>query len=126
MFKLDPQNRLPIYEQLKQKIEQLILIGDLKKDDPLPSVRKIANDLGINPNTVQKAYKQLEANHIIYSVAGIGSFIKIDKQTDKTFSQSYQASLEESLLLAQKAGMSKQQILQLVNRIFTIKEESDK
>jgi GntR family transcriptional regulator len=75
MIKLDLQSRLPIYEQLKAKISELVLLGELKPDDQLPSVRSFARDLGINPNTVQKAYQELERDNIIYSVAGRGSYI---------------------------------------------------
>lgn len=75
MIRLDLQSRLPIYEQLKTKIGELVLLGELKPDDQLPSVRSFARELGINPNTVQKAYQDLERDNIIYSVAGRGSYV---------------------------------------------------
>ena len=75
MFKLDMQSRTPIYEQLKEQITDLVVIGVLEPGDQLPSVRSLARDLGVNPNTVQKAYQDLEREQVIHSVSGIGSFI---------------------------------------------------
>lgn len=75
MFKLDMQSRTPIYEQLKEQITDLVVIGVLEPGDQLPSVRSLARDLGVNPNTVQKAYQDLEREQVIHSVSGKGSFI---------------------------------------------------
>ena len=70
MFDLDLQSRTPIYEQLYKKTIELIIKGVLKENDQLPSVRSLAKEIGVNPNTVAKAYQELERNKIIYSVSG--------------------------------------------------------
>lgn len=75
MFSIDLTSRIPIYEQIYEKIIGLILNGTLKENDQLPSVRSLAKSTGANPNTVAKAYQELERNKIIYSVPGRGSFI---------------------------------------------------
>lgn len=75
MFDIDLMSRTPIYEQLYRRVTQLILKGVLKEQDKLPSVRSLAGDLGVNPNTVAKAYALLERDGIIYSLAGRGSFV---------------------------------------------------
>jgi len=75
MISIDLRSRTPIYEQLNKKISELILKGILKEHDQLPGVRTLAKELGINPNTVSKAYQELERNKIIYSVSGRGCFI---------------------------------------------------
>ena len=75
MFDIDLMSRTPIYEQLYRKVTQLIHKGILKEKDKLPSVRSLAGDLGVNPNTVAKAYTLLERDGIIYSLAGRGSFV---------------------------------------------------
>lgn len=75
MFSIDLTSRIPIYEQIYEKIIGLILNGTLKENDQLPSVRSLAKSTGVNPNTVAKAYQELERNKIIYSVPGRGSFI---------------------------------------------------
>ncbi len=75
MFNIDFRNPSPIYEQLVNRIERLAIKGILAPDEQLPSVRRLAIELSINPNTIQKAYTMLEAKGIIYSVKGRGSFI---------------------------------------------------
>ena len=75
MFSIDLTSRIPIYEQIYQKIVMLILNGTLAVNDQLPSVRILAKSTGVNPNTVAKAYQELERSGVIYSVPGRGSFI---------------------------------------------------
>ena len=75
MFDIDLMSRTPIYEQLYRRVIELILKGVLNEQDKLPSVRSLATELGVNPNTVAKAYALLERDGIIYSLAGRGSFV---------------------------------------------------
>jgi GntR family transcriptional regulator len=75
MFDLDLRSRKPIYEQLVDKLKELIINEVLKADEQLPSVRTLAQQLTINPNTIQKAYRELEIQGYIYSVKGRGSFV---------------------------------------------------
>lgn len=75
MYSIDYTDRTPIYEQIVKNIEKLIGLGVLKPDDKLPSVRSLGIELSTNPNTIQKAYTQLEAKGVIYSVKGIGNFV---------------------------------------------------
>ena len=82
MIKLDLQSRLPIYEQLKEQIVKLSMLGVLPPHEKLPSVRILAREIGINPNTVQKAYQDLERDGIIYTVSGKGSFVA-DSESSK-------------------------------------------
>ena len=74
MFELDLRNRKPIYEQLIDKFKQLIISELLMRDEQLPSVRALAQELSINPNTIQKAYRELETQGYIYSIKGKGSY----------------------------------------------------
>ena len=75
MINLDLKSRVPIYEQLVDKVKQLIIQGVIKPDEKLPSVRSLAQELTINPNTIQKAYRELEREGYIYSLPGKGSFV---------------------------------------------------
>ncbi len=75
MIILDYKDRRPIYEQVIEKLEELMLLGVLKENEPLPSVRSLAMDLSINPNTIQRAYAELERRGYIYVVKGKGSFV---------------------------------------------------
>lgn len=75
---VDPRSRTPIYEQIINSVKSLVYTGDMKADEPLPSVRALATELAINPNTIQKAYAILESEGIIYSLPARGSFISGD------------------------------------------------
>ena len=75
MILIDYKDRRPIYEQVVEKIADLIVRGILEQDSQLPSVRSLATDLAINPNTIQRAYAELERQGYIYSVRGRGSFV---------------------------------------------------
>ena len=64
----------PIYEQIKEGLRRLVITGAVLKDEKLPSVRELAGELAINPNTIQRAYRELEAEGYIYTISGKGSF----------------------------------------------------
>jgi GntR family transcriptional regulator len=75
MIILDYKDARPIYEQIVEKFKLLILKGILQKDEQMPSVRSLAVELAINPNTIQKAYMELERQGYIYTVKGRGNFV---------------------------------------------------
>lgn len=75
MFIIKPQSKLPIFEQLKSQILEFISLGILAPNDKLPSVRSLATELSINPNTVAKAYQELELQGYVYTVPGKGCFV---------------------------------------------------
>ena len=77
MFQIDLKSRKPIYEQIVDRFKEMIITGVLKPDEKVPSVRDLARELAINPNTIQKAYKELENQGYFYSVAGRGNFAAI-------------------------------------------------
>ena len=70
MLEIDKMSRVPIYEQVIQKLELLILTNVLGPNSPLPSVRSLSQELSVNPNTLQKAYSEMELKGICYSVPG--------------------------------------------------------
>ncbi len=74
MLTLNYRDSRPIYEQIKDGLRKLIVTGALRPDEKLPSVRSMATELAINPNTIQRAYGELESEGYIYSVPGKGSF----------------------------------------------------
>lgn len=75
MFELDFRSRIPIYEQLVYRFKELVINGVLKPDEQLAPVRVLAGELTVNPNTVQKAYRELEHQGYIYSIPGKGHFV---------------------------------------------------
>ena len=75
MIRLDYRDARPIYEQVRDGLRSLMVTGVLAAGEKLPSVRSLATELAINPNTIQRAYAELETEGYIYSVAGRGSFV---------------------------------------------------
>ncbi|NMA65071.1 MAG: GntR family transcriptional regulator [Clostridiaceae bacterium] len=75
MIVVDLRSSKPIYEQIRDNIKQLIITGAIKQDERLPSIREIAQSTSINPNTIQKALRELETEGFVYTVPGKGSFV---------------------------------------------------
>ena len=75
MIWIDHKDRRPIYEQVIERFQQMILCGVLQPDAPMPSVRSLAMELSLNPNTIQRAYQELERTGYIYTMKGKGSFV---------------------------------------------------
>ena len=118
MIKLDLQSRTPIYEQLKNKIYELAAIGQLQPNDQLPSVRSFARDLGVNPNTVQKAYQELEREGIIYSVTGKGSFLHSQLDLDTQLQRQYLQKIAQAAAQAKQCGIRQEQALETVRKVY--------
>ena len=83
MIGLNYRDSRPIYEQIKDNYKKLILSGAIAPDEKLPSVRELAARLAINPNTIQRAYRELETEGIIYTVPGKGCFAGKPQEVDK-------------------------------------------
>lgn len=84
MIHLDHGDRRPLYEQIKEKLKELIISGAVKEGEKIPSVRELANILAINPNTIQHALKALEEEGFIYSQRAKGSFVAPVSMAQKT------------------------------------------
>ena len=129
MFYINFQSRVPIYEQLRKNVIKLATIGLLKENEQLPTVRSLAKQLGVNPNTVQKAYQLLEHEGIIYSIAGKGSFISQEIKTQRRKKEFIEQSLKPAILELMDMGVEKQDVFNAVEKIFIErrkKNDSDK
>lgn len=126
MFELDLRSRKPIYEQLVDKLKELIINEVLQPDEQLPSVRTLAQQLTINPNTIQKAYRELEMNGFIYSIKGKGSFVNPNNQMkDIQKIEALKKELEKLLLEALYLGISSEELIQLIHEINASKGGGD-
>ena len=123
MIQIDYKSGVPIYDQIVSGISRLAVLGVLEKDTQLPSVRSFAVKLGVNPNTVQKAYIILEGKGIIYSIAGKGSFIASNDNAKKELMRSAGKALESAVLNAKNAGLTKTEIEKIVANLFSKEEE---
>lgn len=118
MFSIDYQSREPIYEQLYNNVIMLMSLGVLEAGQQLPPVRQLASQLGVNPNTVSKAYKNLEKDGIIYSVVGKGSFITPDTNAADGQKREALKVLGEKIKAALKIGIPKEEIVNLIDEIY--------
>ena len=82
MLYLDYRDSRPIYEQVQDGLRKLMVAGVLQEGEKLPSVRALAGQLAINPNTIQRAYEALEREGYVYSIGGKGSFVAPRKEVD--------------------------------------------
>jgi len=112
-------SRTPVYEQLVEQIEQLVLIGVLEPEEQLPSVRQLSIELSINPNTIQKAYSELDRRGLLFSVPGKGCFVS--KNLENALSARRDIRLKDlrELVIALKVlGLSKEELLKLVGEAY--------
>lgn len=113
MITIDYKDRRPIYEQVVTSIEDLAARGILGPDSQLPSVRQLAMELSINPNTIQRAYSELEKAGVIYAVKGKGNFIATDSNRLKEEKlRVLLDSLAEQVMRALELGATEEQLQQ--------------
>lgn len=115
---LDYHSRTPIYEQIKEQIVLDISRGILKKDDQLPSLRQLSAQLGININTVKRALSELEAQGVIYSVAGKGIFISGNAESQNIYLEQSLDAVKIALINAKQMGASEEKITAMVKELF--------
>lgn len=119
VIQVDYRDRRPIYEQLVGNIRELILRGILRPDEQLPSVRSLASELAINPNTIHKAYAELERIGVIYSSPGRGSFVSGDSSTIRRESlRLAEENLSSAMREAKLSGLSAEAAMALINEIW--------
>lgn len=119
MFQLDLLSRIPVYEQIINQLESFVLSDLMPPHKQLPSVRKLSVELSINPNTIQKAYSELDRRGIIYSVPGRGCFVSEDaKQILSEISRTKLKPLTTLLSELKLAGISKDEIISIVNNVY--------
>ena len=111
MIVIDSQSRQPIYEQIVEHVESLIAAGVMSQGEQLPSVRALAVELSINPNTIQKAYAILEEHGAIYPVKGKGNFVSEKETVKNRMKGQCFGRLKETIDQAQKLGIDEEEFL---------------
>ena len=110
MIILDYRDTRPLYEQIVDKFQTLILKGVLEPNSRMPSVRSLAVELSINPNTIQRAYSELERTGFIYSVKGRGNFVAYDDGLRQVRRQEILEKLDALVKEAQEFGVTKEEL----------------
>lgn len=114
MILLDYKDRRPIYEQVIEKFQQMILCGALQAGEPMPSVRSLAMELSLNPNTIQRAYQELERDGYIYTVKGKGSFVSDSRDAAQSKRKELQEELRCCVEKAFAAGISEEELQKML------------
>ena len=119
MFVVDVMSRVPVYEQIIKQVEEQVLTGILKEGDKLPSVRSLSVKLSINPNTIQKAYTELDRRQLIITVPGKGSFIS-EKAIEVVGANSREKMTELNKIIWELAlaGVTKEEIINNIEEVF--------
>ena len=125
MLIINYNDKRPIYEQVVDRMQALILSGALEPDEKLPSVRALAMELSINPNTIQKAYHELEAAGYIYTVIGRGNFVRDNDSLIKVKREHVLNELKVKILSCKEAGVSETEVRGMVETIFGRGENND-
>ena len=119
MFRIDPLSRQPVYEQLIDQLERFVLLDLMPADTQLPSVRSLSLGLTINPNTIQKAYSELDTRGIIRSVPGIGCFVPENaKQILTEHKRRKLTSLRALAAELRMAGIPKEDLLEAIDSVY--------
>lgn len=113
MYLINLQGKESIFEQIKKQIIRFIEIGVLKPNDKLPSVRTLASELGINPNTVEKAYQELEKEGIIYTLNKKGVFVSNKEKSNYLVDQA-----KVAIEMLKNDGLSKKQLKEIIDELY--------
>lgn len=118
MIVLDYQDRRPIYEQIVEKFRHLILSGALPPGSRMPSVRQLAMDLSINPNTIQRAYAQLEQEGLSYPVKGKGNFIADSESVREISRRNYMEEMKTLVEKGRDMGFMEEELIYIIRDCY--------
>lgn len=119
MIQLNYRDARPIYEQVKDGFRRLLLSGAIREGDRLPSVRELSAQLAVNPNTIQRAYREMEAEGIVYTAQARGTFAASPEALRREQVNALMASLRETAAQLAAMGVSREEI------IHELEEEHD-
>ena len=126
MYQIDAMSRVPVYEQIVNQTERFILTGILKPGDKIPSVRNLSIELSVNPNTIQKSILELDRRGLIFSVPGRGCYVSEEARATLTaVKRKEMAEIKEKINELALAGVTKDEIIELIEEVFSNKEVQD-
>lgn len=124
MIILDYRDKRPLYEQVGEKLQSLIVKGILEADSKMPSVRALAVELSINPNTIQRAYAELEANGYLYTVKGRGNYVSPDTQWKDGERTQVFSEVQKLVIRAESLGISEEELLAKIKECYRKAKET--
>lgn len=112
-------NNLPIYIQIMDYMKKLIVTGELKEGDRLPSVRELSGELKVNPNTIQRSYQELEREGLVFTQRGMGTFVSEDIEMVKKLKSTMALGIVQEFIIEMKSiGFDKDGIIDLIRSIM--------
>ena len=119
MLLVNPKSKQPLYEQLVEQLRRQLILGGMEAGAAMPSVRQLATELGINPNTIQKAYRRMEEEGMIISVPGRGSFVSDDLADMLKRQRAEQLEQTRQMIsLCREMGLPKNTIDEIVETVY--------
>ena len=113
---IDPSSHVPIFVQIVEHIRQSVAVGIYRSEEMLPSLRQLALDLSVNPNTVQRAYEQLEREGLVVPRRGVGVFVT--KEGDASARRAAEASVREAFVRGVRAGLAAGLAAETIRSVF--------
>ena len=126
MYQIDVMSRVPVYEQIVEQTKQFILSGILTAGDQIPTVRQLSSSLSLNPNTIQKAFKELDREGLTFSSPGRGCFVSAGAK--KILSEQKREELkqmEEQIRQLALGGVKKEELLEMIERVYAEQREGE-
>ncbi|HYH06984.1 MAG TPA: GntR family transcriptional regulator [Thermoanaerobaculia bacterium] len=124
LVNLDPNDARPLYLQIMDEVRRAIVVGTLKAEDPLPSVRELAGELVINPRTVSQAYQELEREGVIYVRRGQGTFVSPTAKRSAGERRSLALAVaKRALLEARRNGLSAEELVMSIQKLAAKEDE---
>ena len=118
MILVDKLSRIPVYEQIKNQIITFIRLGVYPADSQLPSIRSVTSEAGVNVNTVKKAFAELEAAGVIYTVPGIGSFVSKAALENEAVTAKAKRSIADAFENAKSVGVTGDEIREIFYSVY--------
>ena len=126
LVNLDAHDRRPLYLQIMDEVRRAVVVGTLRPEDPLPSVRELAAELVINPRTVSQAYHELEREGVVYTRRGHGTFVSAAVQRDGEARRTLAREVaKRSLFEARRNGLGVEELVTMIQELATEEGESE-
>ena len=118
-MRIELRSPLPVYEQIKMGIKEAVMTGQFQRDSQIPSIRELAKDIQVNPNTVARAYRELEREGIIFSRPGIGFMINVNKAGIKSqLLKDLEGELSPLVTRMKKASITKEDVNEVIDKLL--------